>query len=267
VEFPVSESKINSALYRNPQLLDTAQHRHKRLKVPANHAMARGMHAVFTIAAEFPQVCVEHPIIFVQTGEKLVDGNDMISPVTMLGLTVNENLRVDESGQWIGRYVPAFIRRYPFLTAQVEGQPSPNLFVDVDYEGFSDTEGDPLFDAEGKPAENLKRVVEFVEQFDREQWRTRAFCERLIQLDILQPMSADATLPNGETIKVEGFLTVDEEKFSKLPDAVVVELHRNGMLMLINAHLLSLIHVRTLVELKSVRMGLATPVAPAKPAA
>ncbi|WP_124539974.1 SapC family protein [Piscinibacter terrae] len=263
----MSEPTINSALYRNPQMLDTNQHRHKRLKAPSNYAMTRSMHAVFTIAAEFPQVCVEHPIIFVHTGEKLPDGKDMISPVTLLGLVVNENLRVDESGKWVGRYVPAFIRRFPFLTAQLEGQKSPNLFVDVDYEGFSDTEGDPLFDAEGKPTETLKRAVDFVEQFDREQWRTRAFCERLLQLDILQPMTADATMPNGENIKVEGFLSVDEEKFSKLPDATVVELHRNGMLMLLNAHLLSLNHVRELVELKAERIAVKDGKLPAKPAA
>lgn len=263
----MSEPTINSALYRNPQMLDTNQHRNKRLKVPSSYAMTRGMHAVFTIAAEFPQVCAEHPIIFVHTGEKLPDGKEMISPVTLLGLVVNENLRVDEAGQWVGRYVPAFIRRYPFLTAQIEGQQTPNLFVDVDYEGFNDTEGDRLFDDEGKPTDNLKRVVDFVEQFDREQWRTRSFCERLLQLDILQPMTADATMPNGESIKVEGFLSVDEDKFSKLPDETVIELHRSGMLMLLNAHLLSLAQVRGLVELKAKRVVAQQAKASSKPAA
>lgn len=251
----MSEPTINSALYRNPQMLDTGLHRLKRLKAPSNYEMTRAMHVVFTIAAEFPQVCVEHPIIFVHTGEKLPDGKEMISPVTLLGLVVNENLRVDEAGQWIGRYVPAFIRRYPFLTAPMQGQELPSLFVDMAYEGFNDTEGDPLFDVEGKPTQSLRQVVDFMEQFDREQWRTRLFCERLLQLDILQPMTADATLPNGESIKVEGFLSVNEDKFSKLPDETVIELHRSGMLMLIHAHMLSLAQVRGLVDLKAKRLA------------
>ena len=53
-------------------------------------------------------------------------------------------------------------------------------------------------------------------------------------------MQADATLPDGQTLTVEGFKLVDEDKLRALPEPIVIELHRNGMLMLMNLHIASL---------------------------
>lgn len=255
---------INSALYRDPQMLDTTQHRNKRLKVPDNYAVTSRMHAAFLTATEFPQACVEMPIIFVRTGEQQ-GGKPVVSSVALLGLVASENLRVDNDGRWQGHYVPAFIRRYPFVSVQLEGAKSPSVFVDAAFEGFNDTEGERLFDDEGKPTDALKRVVEFLERFDQEQLRTSVFCQRLVDLDLLKEMSADATLPSGETLKIEGFLSVDEDKLGQLPDAAVMELHRSGMLMLIHAHLLSLTNMRELIQRKHAKLSAQAP-APAAPA-
>jgi hypothetical protein len=245
---------INSALYRDPQMLDSKQHRTKRLKVPDDYSVTKGMHAAFLTATEFPQACVETPIIFVRTGEQH-EGKPMVSSVALLGLVASENLRVDSEGRWLGHYVPAFIRRYPFVSVQIEGAKSPSVFVDTAFEGFNDTEGERLFDDEGKPTDALKRVVEFLERFDQEQLRTSVFCQRLVDLDLLKEMTADATLPGGETLKIEGFLSVDEDKLGQLPDSVVMELHRSGMLMLIHAHLLSLTNIRELIQRKHFRLA------------
>jgi len=257
---------IKSALYRDPQMLDSKQHRNKRLKLPDDMLITKNMHAVFVAGAEVPQAALEYPIIFVRPGEKTSDGKDAVSPVALLGLIANENLRLDEQGRWNARYVPAYIRRYPFLSAQVSAQGGPSVFVDTAWDGFSDTEGDRLFDDEGKPTERLTTAIEFLSSFDREQVRTRMFCERLVQLDILREMTADATLPNGANVKVEGILSVDEEKLAKLPDSVVLELHRSGMLMLLHAHLISLANIRYLVEFKAQRLAAQAPPAADKTA-
>jgi hypothetical protein len=258
---------INSALYREPQMLDSKLHRHKRLNGPLDFSVTKNMHAVFLTATEFPQAAAEYPIIFVNTGERMPDGKAMVSPVALLGLTANENLRLD-NGRWTARYMPGFIRRFPFLTAHMEGNDAPGVFVDIAWEGFNDTVGDRIFDDEGHPTDTLKRVVDYLQSFDKEQQRTRLFCARLIELDVLKEMTADATLPNGESVKVEGFLSVDEDKLNALPDATVLELHRSGMLMLLNAHLISMSNIRDLLERKALRMAAHAKAAKgAKPAA
>lgn len=252
---------INSALYREPQMLDAVVHRHHKLKSVSNFSVTRKMHAAFLTATEFPQAAMEMPIIFINTGERTASGKAMVSPVALLGLSPNENLRVGEDGQWSGRYVPAFIRRFPFLTAGLKDPDEPGVFVDVAWEGFNEQEGEPLFDDQGAPTETLKRILDFLQRFEEEQRRTRAFCERLVELDVLKEMQADATLPDGQAIKVEGFLVVDEDKLQALPDAAVIELHRNGILALLHAHLISTGNIRDLVDRKAARLAAA-----AKPA-
>lgn len=248
---------IQSALYRAPELLDSVRHRHKRLQNLTDYSVTQHMHAVFVAASEFPLAALDFPIIFVNTGERLANGRPMVSPVALLGLVANENLRLDGT-RWDARYVPAFIRRFPFLTAGVQGASAPAVFVDASWSGFSDTEGEPLFDDQGQPTALLKGAIEFLQRFDAEQQRTRAFCTRLVELDLLKEMAADATLPNGETLKVEGLVMVDEEKLNALPDAQVLELHRSGMLMLLQAHLMSLANMQPLVERKAARQMAAT---------
>ncbi len=243
---------INSALYRQPELLDSALHRHKKLQSLTDFSITKNMHAVFVTAAEFPVVALDFPIIFINTGERLANGRAMVSPVAMLGLVANENLHLDGT-RWDARYVPAFIRRFPFLTAGVQGASTPGVFVDASWSGFDDTEGEALFDADGKATPQLTRAVEFLQRFDLEQQRTRAVCTRLVELDLLKEMTADATLPNGETLQVEGLLVVDEEKLAALSDALVLELHRSGVLMLLQAQLMSLVNMTHLVERKAAR--------------
>ena len=70
-------------------------------------------------------------------------------------------------------------------------------------------------------------------------------------------LKADATLPGGATLSVGGFLVVEEEKLQKLPDAAVLEMHRNGMLMLLHMHLGSLVNMRAMVERKARRAAAA----------
>jgi hypothetical protein len=250
---------IKSALYRDPQPLDPTLHRHKKLKKLFDLSVAKDMHAVFLTATEFPSAALSFPIIFVHTGERLPDGKAMIAPVALLGVASNENLVLNE-GRWEARYVPAFIRRFPFLTAGAQGSDKPAVFVDASWPGFNDTEGEPLFEADGKPAPALQRAIEFLQNFDQEQQRTRLFCTRLLELDVLKEMAANATTPGGE-LKVEGFLTVDEDKLNALRDKEVVELHRSGVLMLLQVHLLSLNNMQMLVERKAMRMAAQTQVA------
>jgi len=97
--------------------------------------------------------------------------------------------------------------------------------------------------------------MDFLERYEHEAERTRTFCERLVRLGVLKEMKADATLPGGQTISVDGFHTVDEERLRAFPDETVLELWRNGLLMLIQMHLVSIVNIRHLVNRKAVRVA------------
>ena len=100
----------------------------------------------------------------------------------------------------------------------------------------------------GEPTEFMKGVQSYLEQLDAELQRTRAFCQRLVELDLLQDMRFDAQMEDGQTLVVDGFLAINEQKLAELPDATVVELHRSGILALLYAHIGSMAMMRRLVE-------------------
>ena len=242
------------SLYHRSIPLDPAVHRDRKVAQLTDFSIARELHAVFVTATEFPQAALEFPIVFVETGRHDVAGRPMMSPVALLGLSHGENLHV-EGTRWDARYIPAYIRRYPFSTAAMPGASGINVLVDEAWSGFSDHAGEPLFEAGDAPAPALKRAMDFLERFELEAERTHAFCERLVMLGVLKEMKADATLPNGQTLSVDGFHAIDEEKLHALADGTVLELWRTGLLMLMQVHLMSIANIRHLVNKKAARLA------------
>lgn len=240
------------SMYGRTVPLDPAVHRHRKISPLTDFGMTAGLHAVFITATEFAQAALEFPIVFVESAPRDAAGRTVMSPVALLGLGHGENLHV-EGGRWTARYVPAFIRRYPFLTAKAAGSSTTHVLVDDTWSGFSDDGAEPLFLAGDAPAPALQRTMDFLERFELESERTRLFCERLVSLAVLKEMKADATLPNGETLSVDGFHAIDEDKLHTLPDPTALALWRNNFLMLMQAHLMSLANIRHLVERKAAR--------------
>lgn len=238
------------ALYREPVVLDVVKHRHLKLVPLTDHSMSGAMHASFLAAAEFTAAARDFVIMFVRDEGA---GQSRVQPIVLLGVVPGENLFVD-GARWDARYVPAFIRRYPFWTTQLEGIADPVVMIDAWWRGFSETEGDPLYVGENQPAPRLAEAIEFITNFEIEAARTLEFCDRLAGLGLLREMTANVTLPDGKKLALEGLLTVDDTKLQALPDAQVIEMHRNGMLGLVHAHLLSLANMQALVERKAQRM-------------
>ncbi len=251
---------IDPALYRQPVPLDPVAHRHKKIGPVLDYSIVSTMHASYVSMDEMLTAALEFPIVFVETGERDAAGKAWVLPVALLGVSAGENLFV-EGQRWDGRYIPAMIRRYPFASARVAGAAAPVVLIDSAWPGVSDTEGMPLFDAEGKATENLTGALRFLEMFDREAAATRQFCAWLQTLEILQPMTVQLTLPDGTAFSMDGFQSIEEARLNALPDAQVLELHRNGVLRLLHALQVSLGNTRFLTERKARRMGASPPTA------
>lgn len=245
-----------TALYREPVLLEHAQHRHLKLKRVDDHSHAAGLHSSFVGAAEFTLAARDYAIVFVaerSEGGAARSAGVRYEPAVLLGVVPGENLFVD-GAHWDARYLPAFVRRYPFALARVEGADAPAVMIDRAFAGCSETDGEPLYAADGVAAPRLAAAIEFMTAFDHEASRTFAFCERLAELGLLRELAAKVTLADGSTLGLDGLHAVDETALRALPDAAVLELHRNGVLGLVHAHLLSLANLQGLVDRKGRRM-------------
>jgi hypothetical protein len=232
----------DSVYYERPVLLDSAKHRNRRVVPSGSFAFARKANSLFVAGVEFAEACKEYAIVFTR------HGTGKVVPVLMLGLRGRENLFVNDADEWTGRYVPAFLRRYPFVLAQLPGQTAMGVCIDDAFSGFSEKEGEPLFDAQGGYTPFLKNALDFLGNYQREYLRTEAFCQRVEQAGLLMEMNARADLVDGRSFTVQGLMVIDEKKLLALPDAVALSFFRAGELHLISMHLLSLGNMKALVD-------------------
>jgi SapC len=243
---------IDPVLFATPFALDRVQHRVQRLHVPAvRFDRTAGMNSLFVAAVEFIDAARDYPIVFIEAGQG-DDGQREVAPVAVLGLTQGENLMLNEDGSWAARYVPALLRGYPLGLARTDAQ-SYVVVIDSKAEALSTTAGEPLFNDAGEPTPMLEERRKYLEQLENEAQRTRLLGRSLLELDLLQPMRFEATLPDGKQLSVDGFLTVDEKTFNALPDDKLSQLHKSGILAMIYAHQFSLGLMRSLVERRVAR--------------
>ena len=241
--------------YRSVVPVSFQRHKGWAVKTGDSYAFAAEVNSVPVTAIEFAEAAAEYPVVFA--------GNEAsVFPGVILGARENENLQVAADGRWLGKFIPAFVRRYPFVLAQLPGQSQLGVCVDEAAQATGQQPGEALFDAQGEPTPYLKQAIGFLEQFQRERQRTRAFCQHLHEADLLQPMNARADLPDGRAFTVDGLLVVDEKKLLALPDAQVLALFRGGELHLLSMHLLSLSNLKALTQRMAGQAVTAAPAAP-----
>jgi hypothetical protein len=241
----------NVLFYSQPEPLTPELHGKlgvKRMDGP--FAFARAGHAVPLTVGEFPLAGVTGPIIFVGD-EKL--------PIAVMGLNAGENMFVQADGLFEpGVYIPAYVRRYPFVFANDEGAQQMVLCIDRKAEFIVEGGDMPFFEADGQPSDYTKNCIEFCNNFEMERQRTMSFVQLLKDLDLFEPKSATFTPTNpdgtaGEPQKIADYFGVSEEKVNALPADKLVELRDNGALPQIYAHLHSLVGWDRLIALALAR--------------
>ncbi len=245
---------INPLLHRQPVPVDREQHRGMRVRWPVTDwSVAARLNAIFIAAVEFGDTCRDYPIVFVRAGQG-DDGKPLVAPIAVLGMLNEDNLFVEGTSWRQAGYLPAVLRGYPFGIARIDNERFA-ICMDGAWAGLNPDEGEPLFTPEGQPGALLAQTQAQLEKLEVEIQRTRLVCARLLELDLLRDMRFDATLPDGRKHTVDGFLTVDEAKLAALPDATVIELHRQGLLGLVHAHWVSLGNMRKLLDWHVQRHG------------
>lgn len=244
---------IHPELHSNPVALDRQQHRLLRFKRDGDDtARFTALNSMFVVVGEFGEACKEYPLVWIEAGQD-AQGVRQVAPIAVFGLTKGQNLCI-ENGAWRTAYMPVVLRMYPFLLAR-SGDVQYAVCHDTNTTRLSVTDGESLFDAEGQPTAFLQDVQRQLEQVALEVERTRQMGLELLRIDLLREMRFEATLPDGASVGVDGFLTIDEKRFSELPDAEVIKLHKNGMLGLVHAHRMSLSNMRRLAQWHVQRSG------------
>lgn len=227
--------------YNAIEPLNATQHGKMKVRTLLRMAQVGQTHAIPVTVDEFTLAQRHYPIVF-SVGDNPI-------PIALMGLNEGVNVFLDNDGRAIDTtvYIPAYVRRYPFLLARLRPEsdelslcfdPSANAVGDFD-------EGEALFDGE-QPSEATKAILQFCEQFEAAGQRTSAFVEELVKADLLMDGEV-AIQPEGfqQPFVYRGFRMVDEEKLRNLRGDELRRMNQNGILPLIYAHLFSLTEMRT----------------------
>jgi SapC len=235
----------NVLLYKNPEPLSAETHAKLGLKnIERPFSFVETTHVVPLTVQEFGIAATAMPIIFAP---------DKKTPLAVLSARSGENLFVGVDGNWeMDAYIPAFIRRYPFVFAADQQGDSFVVCIDTQADMIGENPDLPLFD-NGKTTPYTDNAMEFLQDFERQRRATEEFMDVINSMDILEEKTVTFTPTNadgspGEPVKVADYIGVSEEKLNALPAAKLLELKQKGALGAIYAHLVSLLQWQKLVQ-------------------
>ncbi|HEX8989021.1 MAG TPA: SapC family protein [Rhodocyclaceae bacterium] len=227
-------------IFRQPRPLDRGIHKALVIDRQAGFGFARRQIAVPIALGEFAAAARDYPIVF---------AGDPVQPFALLGLREGANLLVGDDGVWRReRYVPAHLRRYPFVLMET---PDKNLILCIDEaaEHFTaEAKKDPLpLFVDGQPAPLVNEALAFLSAFQNEIAATREFAAAVKGLLVDRRAQIDLKGPTGP-ISLTGFEVVDEQKFAGVDDATFLDWRKRGWLAPIHFHLQSLANFGLLSE-------------------
>jgi len=220
--------------YEEATPISKERHADLSVRTGTDFSFAKNVNSVPVTAVEFLPAAAEYAIVFAGSEEAVM-------PAVVLGAMQDQNCFVDENGHWKAKFVPAFVRRYPFVFAGSDNGDRLTLCIDETFAGCNrEGRGERLFDADGERTQYLSGVLRFQQEFQAHFNATRAFCRKLKDLDLLEPVQARFTIPGGNGHALGGIQAINRQKLKALPDDQLAAVVRSDELELAYLHLHSL---------------------------
>ena len=229
--------------YEKAVALNRELHQNLKIQLRANQfSFAKKTNSVLIAGSELAEAGRDYPIVFVGAE------SGPFTLAALVGLNDQENVLVGEDGRWeANTYIPAFIRRYPFVLADNEGGEALTVCVDQAYDGLSHEQGEALFNADGTESTYLRNVIDFLALFHGEMKRTSAFAAKVFELGLLVSKVVSFER-DGVKKTLEGAWVIDEARLNALSDDKLLELLKTGCFGWIYAHLMSLNNLQRMAQ-------------------
>ena len=219
--------------YRRPRVLHPGAHGDRSLATDTGFGFAASTNAVPVVAEEIAVAGRHFPIVFSNEAAP--------HPVAILGLKDQQNLFVDAAGRWReGAYIPAYVRRYPFIFLENETGTELTLCVDEAAQCLVAGRANPLFDAKGEPTPVTRSALAFCRDYQAQHKLAAEFAAAVVAADLLVEHRAEVTLRDGQRMSLAGFKVIDERRFAGLPDETFLQWRRKGWLTLAYSHFFSI---------------------------
>ena len=218
--------------------VSVSQHAGKAWRRPASYAFAAPQALAPLVAPEFPKAAMAMPIVFIEQAGRYV-------PVGLMSPLAGRNFFIGPAGQWLGTYVPAALRGYPFRLGRVEGAEGLALCIDadsgliVDADEGADGGTEAFFDAGGQHSAASKGMLDFLVAMEHSRIGTELAVQALAEAGLIEPWKLGVNL-SGDMTSVNGLFCVNEAALNALDDAAFLKIRKVGGLPLAYLQLLSM---------------------------
>ncbi len=224
-------------------VLDKEKHKSLKVSPLENLNFAKNLAFIPILVGETVAVSEMFPVVFT------ADETPSLVTLTSLG---GENLAINEAGKYISRYVPAFLRKYPFSLASTKENPEKKvILIDEEAGNISKTKGKQLFTKSGEQSEVLKNAISFLSDYEQQSQNTVAIAKAIQDAGILEDREISIGEGEEKKVLVNGFKVVNREKLNALDDATLALWVRQGIINFIDAHIKSLERMDTLFKIAS----------------
>lgn len=236
--------------YKAPEAISPERHGGKGLALNGDMGFAANAIVIPLMAAEMPAAMRSYPIVF--------SGTDFM-PMVITGIKEGENLFIDTHGKWAEpHYVPAYVRRYPFILAGGDTDERLTLCIENDPARLVDSgakagkDVKPLFEDDGQ-SEVIKNALSFCEQYQGMFVKTRQIMKVIAESGLLAERTSKITLSGGQSFNITGFHLVDEARLLAMSDEEFLKLRKADALATIYCHLASMNSWTSLLHQASLR--------------
>lgn len=225
-------------------ILNRERHRQLRIKTGYGAALGDAVMYVMTYPMEFRDIQGCYPILF--TKDPNTGG---FFAAAVFGFEADQNLFLQDD-DWDASYIPALVRRQPFLIATAgEGDnENPVVSLDLDHPRVNQDEGEALFDSEGGSTEFLDQKIALLDKLHRGLQHSRGFIDTLLEHELLEQITLDITFDDGRNKSVQDFYCIAEERLYQLKGDVLESMNQAGYLQPVFMAVASLSRVRDLIE-------------------
>ena len=219
------------------------RHAKKVWKRATDYAFAAGDAVIPVLGVEFSKVVPAMPMGFIEqeAGYQLI---------AITSLQPGTNLYVAPDGKWIGPYIPAALRAYPFKLAQQENAENFALCIN-EASGLvveNTEDGNAFFDDQKQPTQEIKDILNFLAEVEGSRAATQVAVNALADADLITPWALN--LKQGEeVVPVKGLFQVNDSALNKLDDDSFLTLRSAGCLAIAYAQLLSMNQLAVLERL------------------
>lgn len=231
--------------YNKIDLLDAKKYGKTKIERSSDYSFASKANSIPVNGGEFVESSKEYILAFIKNDE------GEYVPMVVLGIQDEGNLYVSEEGKWNAKYIPGYVRRYPFASMANKDEDKFNICIDESYPGLGSENGQPLFEEDGSPAPIVQEVVKMLQDYHGQVKHTSDFCRRIAENGLLESkvFKAEVSTSAGDKMfQISGLYVVNEEKLLGLDNDIVLDFFKRGEFAWIYSHLISLSNFSRVID-------------------